>query len=292
MALVVGSIYFTLFIKGLTIGKLIKKLNISKVGTFEKLEYLEGKAFLYRSLVLALKEEYGNGDMTERDYEKRLTSAEKKYILAKEKVKKYAASHRNFVKRSMSKYAIGIEKKVLADIYTNNEITERGYKKFLNKLEFQETMLNNGECEIHAFDTITSIGFIDKALEKIDKIFNGKDEIFTNIDKYHYYKSLQETSKEVVKSLKNFCDTKGILDKDKEVLGLIKKYNIFYKNSSKKLKNLVENNKDLKQQNKKYVEDKILFLEKKALVCISENQLVTDKVEKILEEEINNKKFQ
>jgi CPA1 family monovalent cation:H+ antiporter len=39
LVLVIGAIYFTLFVKGLTIRPLIKKLKISKLEDIEKLEY-------------------------------------------------------------------------------------------------------------------------------------------------------------------------------------------------------------------------------------------------------------
>ncbi len=286
MALVIGSIYFTLFVKGLTIGKFIKKLKLSKVGTYEKMEYLEGKSVLYQHLKKALKEEFKNGDLKKDDYEKRVERVAKKSQEAREKIARYSEKHKNFLKRSMSHYVIGVERQLLDQIYSQKEITEKGYKKFLNKLDSQEIMLSDKHGEIKSFDSIINNHIIDKILEKMDLFFRGEKDFFDNKDKYFYYKALADTSKKVVEELKKISTKDGAIDRSEEILSLIKKYNNFKIRSITKLEKLLKEDESLKKQGKKYVENKIISLESEVLEEILDKKLISKKIKILLEKEI------
>lgn len=286
MALVIGSIYFTLFVKGLTIGKFIKKLNLAKVGSYEKMEYLEGKSVLYNALKDILKDEYKKGEIKKDEYDRKLKVFDAKCLAAKEKIEKYSHRHKKFLKKSLTKYALGIEREVLDDLYSAKEITEKGYKKFLNKLENQERMLSERSVEIKSFDHIINNNIIDNILNFLHSFFGGKDKVFSNRDKYFYYKALIETSRAVVEELKKISVKDGVIDRGEEILELINKYNGFKNGAVQKLNELIEQNKDLKDSDKVFLANKIISMEKKVLGDILNKNLVTEKVKKLLEKEM------
>lgn len=285
MVVVVASIYFTLFVKGLTIGVLIKKLKISKVGTYEKMEYLEGKAFLYFNFKRALKIQYEEGDMGRKEYEDKLSKVLINLKKSKEDLKKYSQEHKGFLKRSLTTYAIGIEKKVLGDIYSSNEITEKGYKKLLNKLETQENSLSDFNSDVASFETIIHNHLIDNVFRKIEKWIFRK-EYFSKYDKYLYYKALKITSEKVVGGLEKITGKNGIFDKGEEVKYLIDKYNKFNQKSKLKKEKLLRDNPDLNEDGREFVGNKIIALEKDVLNDIQKHGLITEKVKILLENEL------
>ncbi len=285
MALVIGSIYFTLFVKGLTIGKMIKKLGITEVNSFERMEYLEGKIILFRNLKKALENEFEKGNLSERDYNEKIIRINASISNLEDDISNYDKKNSDYLKRMIQSYALGVEKRKLEDIYSNNEITEKGYKKLLNKLEIQEKMIENFS-ELKSFDQIGNNDILDKILMKMNSFFKGKENAFSIKDKYFYYKALSLTAKEVVRALNKIKKEDRLLAKREDIDDLIFKYQEFATRSEEKLRELINGNVDFELEERRYMKDKMAVWENEILDELADKHFICQKVKDILNSEI------
>ncbi len=283
MVVVVASIYFTLFVKGLSIGRVMKKLNISKIGNYDQMEYLEGKAYLYFNLLEKLKAELANDNLELIDYQNKESEILKKIKKAKKEFLEYAGKNPLFLKRSLAQYIIGLEKNILNEIYSNKEITEKGYKKYLNKLELKEENLEDFKI-VDSLENISNNHLIDNFLKKIDEIIFHKDYL-SAFDKYLYYRALEITSKKVIEVLHKISGPGGIFEKNKDLEKYLIKYENFKIQSKNKRKELLKNKPELKDKCQNFNNNQILNLENEILAEMKKNNLIGEKVSTTLKKD-------
>ncbi len=287
MALTIGSIYFALFVKGLSISYLIKKLKISEIRPSEKMEYLEGKALAYQELKKALQEQKDSGELSKEQFEKIEKWVNRKIKESSEAVSRYANENIKELEKSLAMFAIGIEKERLQELYENKEVSERAYKKFLNKLDAQENHILYGQDETKSFDEIQERDLVESFLNFLNKITSyNKKENFKKKDRYYYYKALIDTAKKVVKELKKLKDEKHILQNSETLDKFINKYKRYAEQAQQKLEKLLQENPDLVKDNSKHCASKILLEEKKELDKICDKQFIDKRIENIVQHEI------
>ncbi len=285
MALTVTSIYFTLFVKGLSISALIKKLKISEVRASEQLEYLESKALAYGALSDALENRYTQGEISEEYYQKMKSWLEKKCEHSDKQISKYVRKHKSELEENLHLYAINIEKEVLETLYEKKEITENAYKKFMSKLDEKENELNTSHAS-KSFDEIQSKAFVEYLSKFLNKFFKFKNiTLFSDKDKYSYYKALIETARQVAYELEKLRQEKHLLQDNEVLLQLIDKYNTYKRSAEDKLKQLLASSK-LNKHEYNLSTEKLLREEKQSLDALSKKHLFTKRIEDIVQQEI------
>ena len=137
IALTIACIYFTLFIKGMTIGPMIRHFKLNGLNAVETGEYHEAKALLYVKLLLEVERFFKRGYITDEVYQTLKSKYESLYReLCKEGQKIFCASG-GISDRVLVIFALATAKHSLKALFTYNEVTESVYKKILSDLTLQ-----------------------------------------------------------------------------------------------------------------------------------------------------------
>lgn len=281
--LVSSSILFTLFIKGLTIGKLIKKLKVDKLEKLEEFEYFLGKADTYIEAIEYVKSIYSGGRITKEEYDDYIKDFNRKIEKQKEKIGDMLQENPEYLKKSLKFFSLGIERNVLKDIYQNNLISEKGYIKYKDNILLQKESLQ--EDRKNSIMKLLDLG--DEISKKISfkKVMNDKE-------KYLYYRALSIAAKKVIEELENiekigYVEERNFINK---IDDLIDEYKTYHTKADAKKMNLLENNTEMQQFRKELLDYEIIEKENEILTKISDNDFITGKLSLVLKKEFKEHK--
>lgn len=202
LALTIGCIFATLFIKATTINWLMQKLKIGDFTEREKLSYEEARALIYAHALVRLEDFVQKGYVDSAVAEKVLGEWKRKARQFKEASKKIIGESQGDVSEQVLRlYAIGIEIHHLRELYSYHEVTEKVYKRILGKLTIQQE-----QTECNVFNPDTSV-YIDRK-DVFEQLANVVRRIAMPShlkqgpeEKYMYYRAQLIISRKVVKEL-------------------------------------------------------------------------------------------
>jgi len=183
LALTVGCIFATLFLKATTMKKMMYRLKLDTLNEVEAVEYEEAQALMHHNVVRELRKyrsrEYIDGDIADALRRKHAQAFE---IACSHITELSTKSRGELASRIMRMYAIGIEKRHLKVLYRNDEINELVFRRIWGKLTLQYEEVEQGnlkpDMSLHTdgkdiFEHIA--GFLSnlfKPLSEADKIKN------------------------------------------------------------------------------------------------------------------------
>ncbi len=239
LALVILSIYFTLFIKALSIPALIRKLRIDEMKKYEKLALKEAYIYSYSLALNKIK-----GKCKNEGLDKTLCQRLEQNLKNKLKILKTelfnAISDKKELEKMLRLYAIGIEIETLKELYDKAEISEWAYKKAINKLYVRKSLIEEGENDNPSFDKIKIKNIRELFIKYLWKILLSRGDVFSNEDKYKYYRALSIMSQRVLDILKKLQELDEFNEENKVFLKVIKDYELFNKQSKKKMDELID----------------------------------------------------
>ncbi len=148
LALTVGCIFTTLFIKAPTIGPLMKRLRADKLTDLETLEYEEARALIHGQVLLKLAYLRDKKYIEDTTYESLHRVHENAF---KEACARCAALTEGprapLAERVVRLYAIGVEKQHSRDLFLHGEITESVMKHVSSKLALQSELAEHGPLD-------------------------------------------------------------------------------------------------------------------------------------------------
>ncbi len=287
LALTIGCIYFTLFIKATTIPLLIHRLKIDKLHPLEEVEYWEGKVHVYATALMQLavlhKRERVD-DVIYKRIHKRLT---KHYNTAKERLQERVASDVDIIERVLRMYAIGIEKRTLQSLYTYGEISERAYKKVLGKMAVQRTHLEDLNAGIVAFEHIFNNDVIERGIDLLRRVFLLKKRTKTAVDRFMYYRALMLLAREVVEHITMLMDRCDVhfAGHDTALSHVLNTYKTFEKQSEKKMHAVLSRYPKLKVKYEELMHREVLRAQEEMLDDLFDAEMITPKLRTLLREE-------
>lgn len=286
LAITVGCIFATLFIKATTIQSFMRRLKLDELTEIEKVEAQEARALIHHEVQGKLK------TFAERGYIERTVADN----LAIEHGKKYEEACTNLESdqakglalRVLRMYAIGIEKRHLKELYQHNEVSEQVYRRLTGKLQLQLEQIEHGNLapnmSIHTdgkdvFETLASRlrSFFKKETE---------DNRFDNL--YMYYRAQSIISRKVLKELQHIDKNSAEHIFNNSALShVLELYTTFREQSEKKMRDIAESDptrhKKLSATLANYGVRKI---EESTLIELYERQLITPKLYISLKEEL------
>ncbi len=146
LALTIGCIFFTIFVKATTIKLLMHHLYLDRMTESEQAAYQEACALTHREVAARLRVFRDRGYITQDTYTKLLAEHEAEYKAACEVIGSLGKqeSTKDLPSRILRSYAIGIEKRALRDLYLYGEISETAYRRILGKLTLQLDDIERG----------------------------------------------------------------------------------------------------------------------------------------------------
>lgn len=286
LAITVGCIAATLFVKATTIQNIMRHLKLDELTDIEKVEASEARALIHHEVQARIKkyEERGyiNPEVAARLYKLH----EREYQDACKDLEK--GDVKSLALRVLRMYAIGIEKMHLKQLYHYNEVNERVFKRLTGKLQLQLECIEIGNLAPnmsihsdgkdvfeHLANRMRAILDPETAEQKIDNL-------------YLYYRAQTIISRKVLKELQSIdTDSAKHIFTPEALTHVLELYTTFKEQSEKKMKEIAtahpERYQALSEQLATYGIHKV---EEHALTELYERQLITPKLYIALSEEL------
>ncbi len=198
LTLLVFSMYFTLFIKALTVKPLMRHLKIDRFSKLEEIENTEAHSIVTAALVNYLKKLKEEGRISKSLFEKikeELKRQEKAYKAKSEEADENESG--KDLETSMRYYSLGIEKMTVEELFSKSEITDKVFRKYLSKIEKLKRQLICERGLDFALDE--ELSRHSKGLEKFLNFFSmGKDFSLNEEEQVMYYRAMRIAAQEVI----------------------------------------------------------------------------------------------
>jgi monovalent cation:H+ antiporter, CPA1 family len=280
LALTLGCIFATLFIKALTIKKLMRYLNIGNFSDLEHLAYKEVRALIeLRALsrIQKFKEkgfiDTNTADILLKEHKKELQN------FCTECAESMGKDENALGERVLRLYAIGVEKDMLDTLYDFGEVNEKTYRRVLSKLSLQYEYIEKGLPINPSLDANQEDVFYRLHSYFYKKIFPKREEN-TYEDKYLYYRTQSILSRTALRTLKKLdTSLSGVVFGTCAEKNIRSVYEKFLEGSNEKLNSIVkEKPKETALLAERFARHAILETEMKTLKELFLHQMMTPKV--------------
>lgn len=282
LALTIGCIFATLFVKATTIGWIMKKLHISDFSELERLEFTEAQALVYLKVLIRLKNFNDKGYIDDRSYEELSAEYNDRFRQSKEASRQCITDDQSncLADRVLRLYAIGIERHYLKELYGYNEINEQIFKRISGKLTIQQEYADRGLLDIDRSRYSDQKDVFELLALTIKKVISPKSLEITPEKQYRYYRAQSIISRKVIKAFKDLEILKVDEVFNEEAFDRTQKlYEEFYQNSTKKMNEIKEAHSELTNNLSKTLAYKgINKVEENVLEDLKEKQMITPKV--------------
>jgi CPA1 family monovalent cation:H+ antiporter len=247
LALTVGCIFATLFIKATTIQWFMRKLHLDDLTDIEKVEHVEATALIHHEVAKRLKQYASRGYIGTDVANTLLEDHAKAYTHACDSITEFAAKTKdNLAARVLRMYAIGIEKKYLKELYAYSEVNERVYRRINGKLTIQLESIERGKLDpdmsIHT-DNKDVFETIAYGIKRMLKPLTQKEK---TEDEYMYYRAQTIISRKVLKTMAGIeHEEASSIFTDAALLHVIDLYTLFREQSQKKMNATFEANREV-----------------------------------------------
>jgi CPA1 family monovalent cation:H+ antiporter len=247
LALTIGCILATLFVKALTIGPLIRKLKINKPSPFQRAYYIDLGLYYLHTEGARLKEQNERGFVSDDDYKaisKKLLSKTVRAVKNRKMLmEKYGS---RLFEKTLRHVAMDIEIHYLRELYGNNEVSEANYRKIKGKINLQKESIEHNKYEEHDKSSyIDRKDIFDRMVLFVQATVAHRPRAMTAEERYQYYRAQSIISRKVAKTLnqmQNYCQ-KQVFDKQAydKVIDL---YNEFHRSNEEKIANMLSSGSD------------------------------------------------
>ncbi|MDD5770035.1 MAG: cation:proton antiporter [Candidatus Gracilibacteria bacterium] len=157
----ISTIMFSLFINIPSIGTFIKKLKLNKLTQLEKIEQEQSKIIIFLENINRINFAFEKVNITKQEYDE-LKYKFNGYIQKSKQIIKEISQNNDLLKRVISIYSLGIQKKYLIELLTYNEIDEKNFKYLLVRIEEKIRKLEEGNIKILDLKDDYEINILEK----------------------------------------------------------------------------------------------------------------------------------
>ena len=286
LALTVGCIFATLFVKATTIQTFMRRLKLDALTDIEKVEAEEARALIHHEVQERIRRYEERGYIDAAVANTLCADHESRY--AKACADRAIEDTTGLALRVLRMYAIGIEKRHLKELYQHSEVSESVFKRLTGKLQLQLESIESGNLapnmSIH-----TDGKDVFEVMASWFRSFLKPESAETKIDNnYMYYRAQTIISRKVLKELEAIDKGSAEHIFTAEALShVLELYTTFKNQSQKKMNDLAVAHPDrysaLSEKLALYGVHKI---EENVLVELYERQLITPKLFITLKEEL------
>ena len=283
LALTVGCILATLFIKAPLIVPIMKKLNITSADPLKDAHAADLGIFYLlaeRSRLLSFK---NKGFMTDEHYDLLLTQVESKLKEAVNHREALVQKHGTSVfDQSLHLSMIHVEKSIIKKLFVNEEVSEKTYRKIYSKLTLQQEkieMAQHNEIDPKAYTDRKNI--FDRLVNLVLSPFGQDTPDAILRQRMEYYRAQMIMARKAVQTIEKMQNEFEIptflLHSYEEVMNLYKRYK---ENSGIKMNRLIaENQASLTPYLEQLATRSLAISGDKALDYLHENGLIDEATE-------------
>ena len=286
-ALTIVCIYFTLFVKGMTIGPMINYFRLSALNKVEHGEYYEAKALLYTKLLQEIERFFEKGYITKDIHHHLKEKYETLYHTSCTEGKTAFNPTEHITERVLTIYALATAKHSLKTLFIHNEVSEGVYKKILTDLVTQiERVEKEAEVLPITLSPFTQ-DWLDRLNQKVEHLF-GTDPDMVVKEEHMFYrahaiitkKALEEIEALAQSDLEVFEHTPAF----REMTELLRSHSVTARTKEEELS---RNHQELVEPLAiAFAEAGLLKARKQHVHLLSEREIITPKVTAALHEEI------
>jgi CPA1 family monovalent cation:H+ antiporter len=288
-AIVIGCIYFTLLVKALSIEKIIHKLGIDKLTEFEEVGYFKSKALIFDEVINTLNHLLEDKKISPRLYNELVKVYQKKHDVVMREYHDKIGDDRKQAERLLRVYVLGTEKARLKEIYWRGEINEKIYKKILNLLDIQMQRVEKGRPQLESINERFPVDMIEAFINFIRKVLFLPSPRLSTQELYVYYRAQYKLLKGAIKNLENLHNTSlgEIFDDPQALEKTIHLYQKIADNTKKNLELMIEENYEVVvAYNAEQGAKAIALKERDTLRYLSKNEIITPKLNIMLQKEL------
>jgi CPA1 family monovalent cation:H+ antiporter len=288
LAITIGCIAATLFIKATTIRPLVRKFHLDDLTSIEEVEYQEARALMHHKVTEQLTKYKERGYIDSTIAQTLSAEHDAAFHHACSQVNALSDENRNkLALRVLRIYAIGIEKRHLKDLYEHKEITESVFRRIEGKLRLQLEAIEEGnlspDLTIHA----DGRDIFDRFFSSLHSVFGKTKGQQSFEEKYMYYRAQAIISRKVLKEIGLLKHTSSIIFTPQAVTYVTNLYSTFKNNSEQKLFDKRKQNEVASRQlAESLAEHSVHTIEETMLKEIFHNELITQKLYIILKDEL------
>lgn len=288
LALTLGCIFATLFIKATTIKTFMRRLKLDALTPIEEIEADEARALIHHEVTNKIKRYGERGYIDPIVTSTLLAIHEEKYEAACKDLNK--ATHKDLAERVLRIFAIGIEKRHLKELYHHNEVTEGVYRRLTGKLQLQLEAVEAGELAPNMSIHTDGKDVFEAMASRLRKFFKPDTAERKISDTYMYYRAQTIISRKVLKELKAIGITSAEHIFSEEAFShVIELYTGFQNQSERKMNNTAnEHSTVCKKLSLTLATCGVHKIEEVTLHELYERQLITPKLYIALKEEMLN----
>ena len=248
LALTVGCIFATLFIKATSIQRVMNKLKLDRLTDIEEVEIQEARAIIHHEVNERIAVYHTRGYI-EDNVASELTKLHQKQYDDACKELSSGADTKKLSTRALRMYAIGIERKYLKELYHHNEVNEKVFRLLNGKLQIQLEAIENGNLAPDMTMHTDKRDVFDRLRDFIYGFSGNNTEKRTINELYMYYRAQTIISRKVIKELSVLDKTSAEDIFTKEALmHVISLYTTFKENSKKKMANVASSHPERYQK--------------------------------------------
>lgn len=284
MALTIGCIYATLFIKALTIGPMIGKMGLSQLTEVEKLEYRDASGYLHAHAMKRMGSLKDKGYVDEPSFDA---------IQAKLNATKTAAQSRFTIRNkpqlthaALNIHALGIERYYLHDLFTHGEVTDWIVRRIQTMINNQIDKLERGN-ELAAHPGSVTADWLDRFMNVLHNL-SPKHRENAFVETFLYYRAKIIITRKVIKEMTQFSEDNVKLFPPEEVEPVINRYRAYNKAAKEQVANLVaQHGKVLAKINITLADKAVEKHQHELLDDLLHRELITPKVHIALREKLD-----
>lgn len=286
MALTVGCIFATLFIKATTIGKIMSKLKLDALTDIELVEAQEARALIHHEVKERIERYRVRGYIDAPVAAELAASHKLQYDAACRAIS--VPENKELALRVLRMYAIGIERKHLKELYHHNEVSELVYRRLMGKLQLQIEAIEQGELAPNMSVHTDGKDIFERMASFVRKYTHGETEHEKIDGQYMYYRAQTIISRKVLKELASIDNHSAEHIFTAEALThVVELYTTFKEQSEKKMRTIAENQTERYEHlSRNLAEHGVGKIQENVLHELYERQLITPKLFIALSEEI------
>lgn len=203
LALTIGCILATLFIKAVSIGAFMRKLRVNDPSPLDEAHEIDLALYYLLTKDTRFEDQKARGFIDEDHYVSIKQSVRVKIDELKNEREALRATFGNSLfEQSLHLMAVDIEEHYIKDLYVNREVSERVYRKIKGKLTLQREKIEAAQHEEIDPSLYTDRKDVfDRLMLSMQTVFDKKSKTLSPYENVQYYRAQTIISRKVVKTI-------------------------------------------------------------------------------------------
>lgn len=284
--IVISCVVFTLLIKTSSIKKIIDKMGLADLSREEEFTLHQIKEIIDKSILLKLVTSQNKQYIPDEVVDTLIKKYKIEDAKETEKIKKCCLAKGEF-KNLLKRYALGIERHTVVELFEAKETSENTLKTILNKIENQYMRLEAGKPQIKE-ETEKEHFYYELPQKVLCHLNHNKHPVSTLKKQYLFYRSRAVVTEKVLEQLEIFRDkfyVDPVYDECfDEIIGQYKKW---HEQANKKLYKLTEKIKKIAHKAEtKLFNNQLVYFEEKLVNKLYAKHIMNGKLHNMLTKSI------